>query len=170
MTAQVGERLRFKGEETWMATEPLNQYLQNRDDINFVPKSSACWRGYYGQWEIKDNKLFLIGLKAYVEEYREVDLHYLFPGQNQVFANWFSGGIRIPQGEMLEYVHMGYFSIFERDLVLKFSEGILIDEKQIDNRKEFEKHKIEREINPFLDLKNKLINKKKTFWDKLFRK
>ena len=35
MTAQAGERLFYKGEETWMAAEPLNQYLQNRNDIKY---------------------------------------------------------------------------------------------------------------------------------------
>lgn len=137
MTAQSGERLLYKGEETWMATEPLNQYLQNRNDVKFVSPSTDCWRGYYGQWEIKDNNLFLIGLKAYVEEYREVDINYLFPGENQVFAMWFTGEIRIPQGEMLEYVHMGYASKYERDLILKFNEGVFIEEWINDNREEF---------------------------------
>ena len=79
MTAQAGERLLYKGEETWMAAEPLNQYLQNRNDIKFVSPSTACWRGYYGQWEIKDRKLYLIELKAYLEGYREVGLDCLFP-------------------------------------------------------------------------------------------
>lgn len=32
MTKQAGERLLYKGEETSIAAEPLNQYLQNRND------------------------------------------------------------------------------------------------------------------------------------------
>jgi len=151
MTAQAGERLFYKGEETWMAAEPLNQYLQNRNNIKFVSPSTACWRGYYGQWEIKDRKLYLIELKAYLEGYREVGLDYLFPGQNKAFANWFSGNIRIPQGEMLDYVHMGYASLYERDLILVFENGLLTNEYIIDNEEEYqnriekrEKEKIEQ--------------------------
>lgn len=139
MTAQEGERLLYKGEETWMATEPLNQYLQNRNDIKFVSLSTACWRGYYGQWEIKDRKLYLIELQAYIKGYGEVGLDYLFPGQNTVFANWFSGKITIPQGEMLAYVHMGYASIYERDLILEIKNGELINEYVVQNEEEFQK-------------------------------
>lgn len=145
MTAQAGERLIFKGEETWMAAEPLNQYLQNRDDIKFVSPSTACWRGYYGQWEIKDNKLYLIELKAYLEGYREVGLDYLFPRQNTVFASWFSGKIRMPQGEMLDYVHMGYASLYEKDLILVFENGLLTDEYVVDNEDEYQNRIEERE-------------------------
>lgn len=44
------------------------------------------------------------------------------------------GEIRIRQGEMLEYVHMGYESVFEKDLYLKFENGVLVDERVVDNR------------------------------------
>lgn len=145
MTAQRRERLLYKGEEIWMATVPLNQYIQNRDDLKFICYSTACRRGYYGSWEIRDNKLFLIGLKAYTEGYKEVGLNYLFPGQEKVFADWFSGEIKIPQGEILKYVHMEYASIFEKDLILKLEKGVVIDEILIDNRVELEKHQMERE-------------------------
>ncbi len=122
MTAQTGEILFFKGEETWMATEPLNQYLQNRNDIKFVPSSTACWRGYYGQWEIKDNKLYLIDLEAYIEGYKMVDLNYLFP-----------------KGEMLYYVHMGYASLYDRDLFLVFENGVLVKQYEVNNADEYQK-------------------------------
>lgn len=135
MTAQAGDILLYKGKRVFMAAEPLDQYLQNRSDIKFVPPSTACWRGYYGKWEIKDDKLFLTELEAYIEGYRKVDLNYLFPQQNKVFANWFSGEIRVPQGKRLEYVHAGYASIYEKDLMLTFNEGMLINEMLIDNRK-----------------------------------
>jgi len=134
MTAQAGERLRYKNEDYSMATEPLGEYLFSRKDINFVFSSTACWRGYIGSWEIADNKLYLIGLEAYIDNYKEVDLGYVFPNQDKVFAYWFSGHIRVPTGKMIEYVHMGYNSIFEKDLILEFREGVLISEKEIDNR------------------------------------
>jgi len=137
MTAQEGETLIYKGKKTTMATEPLEQYLLTRPDIKFLSPSTACWRGYYGKWEIQDNKLYLTGLKAYIEGYREVNLDYLFPGQKRVFASWFNGEIRIPMGEMLQYVHMGYCSVFEKDIILTFIDGILTGEMVIDNRKKF---------------------------------
>ena len=134
MTSQIRENLFYKGEEKSMASEPLNDYLRNRIDIKFIKHSSACWRGYYGEWEITDNKLYLIGLVAYIEEYKEVDLNYLFPGQNKVFADWYSGEICIPQGKMVKYVHLGYHSEFEKYLILKFDKGVLSEEKLIDHK------------------------------------
>ena len=150
MTAQARESLIYKGEEILMAAEPLSQYLKNRN-IKFIFTSTACWRGYYGQWEIRDSKLYLIGLEAYIEGNTEVGLDYLFPNQNIVFANWFSGEIRIPQGRMLDYVHMGYASLYERDLILAFENGLLYKEYIVDNNEEYldrlkrkEKQKIEQ--------------------------
>ncbi len=145
MTAQIGEKLIYNGEETWMASEPLNQYLQSRTDIKFVSPSTACWRGYFGQWEIKDNNLYLTGLKAYIEDYKEVDLNYLFPGQNIIFANWFNGKIRIPLGEMLNYRHMGYASLFEKDLFLIFENGTLVNQYEVDNETEYQNRLKQRE-------------------------
>ena len=137
MTAQSRERLLYKGEEVGMTAEPLNQYLKNGNDIGFVFTNTACWRGYRGKWEIMEGKLYLIEITGSTH-YAVVDLNYLFPGQEKVFASWFSGEISIPQGEMLKYVHMGYGSIYEKDLVLKFEEGVLLEEKVIDNREDFE--------------------------------
>lgn len=161
MTAQAGERLFYKGEETWMAAEPLNQYLQKRNDIKFISPSTACWRGYFGQWEIKDNKLYLIGLKAYLEGYREVDLNYLFPRQKQVIADWFSGKIRVPQGEMLDYVHMGYASLFERDLILEIKNGELVNEYVVENEEEFQERLKDKERKEIERLEKQAKDKKK---------
>jgi cbb3-type cytochrome oxidase subunit 3 len=161
MTAQAGERLFYKGEETWMAAEPLNQYLQKRNDIKFISPSTACWRGYFGQWEIKDNKLYLIGLEAYLEGYREVDLNYLFPRQKQVIADWFSGKIRVPQGEMLDYVHMGYASLFERDLILEIKNGELVNEYVVENEEEFQERLKDKERKEIERLEKQAKDKKK---------
>lgn len=138
MTAQAYESLLFNGNEMSMATEPLKHYLQNRNDINFISPTTACWRGYYGQWEVKGSELYLIGLNAYIEGYREVGLNYLFPNQTEVLANWFNGEIRIPQGEMLEYRHLGYLSMYESDLFLVFENGILVNQYEVDNRAEYQ--------------------------------
>ena len=42
-----------------------------------------------------------------------------------MFAHWYSGTIRIPQGELLEYVHGGYASTYERDLLLELERGVV---------------------------------------------
>ena len=134
MTAQIKDRLFYKEKNYGMATEPLHSFLKDRKDIDFSFRSTACWRGYIGQWKIKEKKLYLIHLQGWVKKEGEVDLSYLFPDQNKVFASWFSDDIILPHGELIKYVHMGYESIFEKDLILSFKNGVLIDERIIDNR------------------------------------
>jgi len=131
--AQAGERLRYNNEDYSMASEPLGSYLDTRNDINFVIFSMECWRGYIGSWEIEDNKLYLIGLEAYigdddyeeVDDYEKVDLGYVFPDQKKVFADWFTGTIEIPNGKLLKREYDGYQSTFKADLFLEFKEGFL---------------------------------------------
>jgi len=132
MTAQSREKLLYEGVEYGMATEPLGQYLITRDDIKFVFTCTNCWRGYYGKWEIINDELFLVNLKAHINDYQEVGLEYLFPEKEKVFAKWFTGIIKIPLGEMLEYIHMGYESIYEKNLMLCFNKGILVLKREVD--------------------------------------
>lgn len=51
-----------------------------------------------------------------------------------VFADWFTGTLRIPQGEMLHYVHMGYGSVYEGEMHIKIEKVIVTKSKTIDNR------------------------------------
>lgn len=59
---------------------------------------------------------------------------YLFPDQEKVFAEWFTGEIRIPYGEMLQYYHIGYASVYEKELYLEFENGYLIGKREKDNK------------------------------------
>ena len=136
MTIQAGDILSYNGEKTTIATEPLKTYLETRSDVDFIYKTTALVRGYIGRWEIKNKKLFLVSLLGFIENNKQVDLNYLFPNQTEVFASWYSGDIRIPEGELLEKINVGYASVFEKDRIISFEKGILINETVIDNTKE----------------------------------
>ena len=85
------------------------------------------WRGYVGSWEIVDDRLYLVGLSGTLEGGADATLATIFPDfPDRVFAHWYSGTIRIPQGKQLEYVHMGYGSTFERDLFLDIERGVIV--------------------------------------------
>ena len=135
MTIQAGDILSYNGKKTTIATEPLKTYLETRSDVSFIFKSSALVRGYIGNWKIKNKKLFLVSLVGFIKSNEKVDLEYLFPNKIEVFADWFSGKIRIPEGDMLEKINLGYSSVYERDRILNFKKGILINETFIDNTK-----------------------------------
>lgn len=58
---------------------------------------------------------------------KKVDLAFLYGTSEPVFAAWVSGTIRVPRGNLLNYVHAGYASVFEEDLFLGFEKGILVN-------------------------------------------
>ena len=139
MTAQAMETIIIGGKEYSMASEPLADYLANLKikPALFAP-STACWRGYYGTWEIKNKMLYLIDLECYTankeeRKYWKVGMDFIFPNQTEVFAHWFSGEIRIPQGDILNYVHGGYLSKYEVDIFLEFQNGHLIGKRGVNN-------------------------------------
>lgn len=47
--------------------------------------------------------------------------------------DWLTGLLVVPNGKMLQYVHMGYASSFESYLILEINEGNLIKEKIVTN-------------------------------------
>jgi hypothetical protein len=127
VTAQFTETLRYQGRDVSMCTEPLGEYFSlGGFDPGFVGNCSALWRGYQGHWEIVDDRLYLIGLRGTLVDGAEATLATVFPDfPNRVFAHWYSGTIRLSQGNELEYVHAGYGSIYERDVLLDVDRGVI---------------------------------------------
>jgi len=148
MTAQVHEILIFNGKESSMAfcppiPETLDTVIKLSDDevekqikngkIDDDIFSTACWRGYIGTWEIKDGKFYL---KDIVGRYKKVSKHPLF-------AKWFSGVIRIPKGNILQGVHMGFGSVYENEIHIKIENGTIIKQREIGNvGKDFDRHEL----------------------------
>jgi hypothetical protein len=137
MTAQVHERLILDGEHcsmaccprlpeahprvrAWRRGEPRNSAEEDYWGIN----STACWRQYVGTWEIRDGKLFLVALLG----------RYRLVGSEPLLADWFTGVLYVPRGEVLEYVHMGFESVFERELQIGIVDGHVVKRQTLDNR------------------------------------
>ncbi len=112
-----------------MRATPLSDYFVLRGmRPDFQDISTACWRCYVGEWDITLDRLYLIGIRADYKDGTEVTLGSLFPGyDSRVFAHWYSGVLSIPQGDLVEYVHMGYASVYERDLLLSVEQGVIVD-------------------------------------------
>jgi len=138
-TAQVAERLIIGGVTNRLCTEPLSPYFTNTntspDDLFDGTNRlvcSACWRGYVGTWEIKDGFLWLLSLEQWGGT--PLELERIFPKQKApIKAAWYSGNLRVTQGKMLQYVHGGYASRFEKDLFIKIENGRVIEQKVVDN-------------------------------------
>lgn len=58
----------------------------------------------------------------------------LFPQHSgKVLADWFSGKVELPTGKLLHYIHLGYASIYEKDIILKFRNGVLLSRRTRNN-------------------------------------
>ena len=137
MTAQIHERLVIDGEEREMAFCPplpmdhprirfatIEEFNRSDSKMDGQFRSSGCWRSYQGSWEIKDGRFYLTGVCGCV----------VLVGSEPLFADWFTGVIRVPQGEQLQYVHMGFGSVYEEELHLKIEKGLVTASRVLDNR------------------------------------
>ncbi|MEQ8766515.1 MAG: hypothetical protein RL885_21555 [Planctomycetota bacterium] len=135
MTAQVHEILIYDGERTSMAfcpplpdDDPRVKKLDDEEieeDIECrIMFSTDCWRGYVGTWEIRNGRFYLVGLRG----------RYRMNGDEPLLADWFTGVLRIPRGKVIQYVHMGFGSVFEEEVHVKVEQGVVTETRVIDNR------------------------------------
>ena len=93
-------------------------------DFDRFLHSTACWRRYRGTWEKIDAKLYLMHMEGDPEIDAKLPLH----------ADWFTGVLRAPIGEMLLYVHMGFGSVYEREIHIRIERGEVAGGRMWDNR------------------------------------
>ena len=137
MTAQVHENLIYEGEEmSMMSCPPLPARhpriieighpweMTEREGVPGIVFSTACWRGYIGTWAVTDNRLYLVGLQGRVE----------MAGDGPIFAGWVSDWLRVVRGELLEYIHMGFQSVYERELLIRVEMGVVVETKTVENQ------------------------------------
>lgn len=140
-TAQFPDYLIYKGETHPIFSNPLESYFDNNNprptDV-FRFSCTACWRGYIATWKIEAGYLYLVKLVEGTchSDAKEIPLSTIFSTQQvPVKATWFSGTLRIPQGKTLQYVHMGYKSIYAKDLFMIIEKAKLIKKYVVDNTK-----------------------------------
>ena len=47
-----------------------------------------------------------------------------------IHATWYSGTLRCPLGEIKNYVHQGYSSEYQRDLLIEIKDGMFVSERE----------------------------------------
>ena len=147
-TPQIGDILIWKGDTLELHSNPLRLlknydslsmrisnelyrqakaiYKEEADKINAT--STDCWRGYRAEWIVQNDSIFLNNIYHCYNDKVKANLNYIFPNivkEQKVFASWINGELYMPQGKCIEYVHMGYESIFEQEIVLSVEKGLL---------------------------------------------
>lgn len=157
MTAQAPDLIDYEGRRHMLFSNPLELLWEDHPPgPRFATSSSANWRGYVAIWSIEDGILYLENISGKIVDEDAADstlgwtpdwtppserasspttLERLFPGsKGRVTASWYTGELRIPRGAVLEYMHMGYGSVFEEDLFIEVEKGHVVQTKIVDNR------------------------------------
>jgi hypothetical protein len=134
-TAQVADVLVLDGEKVPLHTNPLQPYLDaNPESVpKFSPGSTANWRGYVATFAIRNGMLIVdrvevsrwekaAGREESVRRVEDV-VTRVFGGRDDVPATWYTGVLVIPRGRLVNYVHMGYGSTYERYTVIRVQSG-----------------------------------------------
>ncbi|MBK8925630.1 MAG: hypothetical protein IPM74_06915 [Crocinitomicaceae bacterium] len=130
-TAQYGDLLIEGNDTSWIYCNPLEEYFEKKgsrsignEDFDSRYNCTALWRGYVATWLIENDSLFLVRIQSnFCSNPLDVSLIEEF-GTNKVFAHWVNFSILKPEGEMLQYIHAGYMSIFEGMSYIEFLDGI----------------------------------------------
>lgn len=164
MTAQLSDIVLYNGKRYLLSDFPLDDFLKQNKVVAFRVRNTASYRGYVADWEIIDDKLYLVKLSANISYKHSIGMNAFFPEESRVFAKWYSGEIRLPDGELLEYVHQGFGSVYERDLFLEFKDGVLINSRVVVNTvPEPDKTHLNDEK------MEEVLEEEPTFWEKLAR-
>ncbi len=85
------------------------------------------YRQYTGIWELKVDKLYLRNIKGVF------GLNIFEP----LFANWFSGTLKLPKGKILKKINSGFHAIFEEEIHITMKAGKMKSFEIIDNRERY---------------------------------
>ena len=141
MAAQLPDLIWFDGKRMDLYSNPLELYWDQHNRPDFVT-SPECKRGYLAKWEIRNDTLMLNRIegkikKSYFLFWKKIvpySLNMLFKkaGDRSVTATWFTGKLRIPQGNRTFYVDDGYESRFEREMVITIQKAKVVKTVVID--------------------------------------
>ena len=120
MTHQFAEILHIAGYQMAMCCEPLgaqfDQAFQGR---------RGCDRGYEGNWELQDGRLYLVKLLGTLRNGREATVATFFPNSpERVFANWYSGPLIEPDVSRTKYI-AGSNCVYDCDLYITIEMGLV---------------------------------------------
>jgi len=126
MTTQVKERIIIDAERY-----PLINCLSLPEDESiiqikrkgFIEKSSNCWRGYVGTWEIKDDKLYLIDFSSGM-----YDVLVNLP----ILADWITGIGMVATGDMIKGSSWD-ITRYESEMHLTFENGLVVNTENFKN-------------------------------------
>ena len=126
MTTQVKERIIIDGERYPLINAlslPEDESIIQIKRKGIIEKSSNCWRGYVGTWEIKNDKLYLIDFSSGM-----YDVLVNLP----ILADWITGVGQVATGDMIKGSSWD-ITRYEAEMHLTFENGLVVKTQNINN-------------------------------------
>lgn len=119
MTVQTHEKFFLNGIQTSMAFCPQLPATHSRivSSAGDHPISSMCWRQYVASWEIKNQKLYLIGISG----------KFQLVGDEPLLADWFSGVLRVSTGEAVRCGYAQQATVVGNEVCIDIVSGDVIE-------------------------------------------
>jgi len=134
MTSQIPDTIYYQDRRCQLMATPLEAYFAMgvaRPELNCT--YLALWGGYIATWRLVDGQLFLVHLRPGMADAPKLTLGMVFPGQGRrVFASWFTGRLRIPDGRCLASWDGGFMSAHERETLVEITEGRATSVRDLD--------------------------------------
>ena len=145
MTMQRAELLFHNGAWQSLHSLPLEPYFEQIGTRpNFTRFLSSVGRGYVGCWVLEDQKLYLAEIHQLGFEKRPDGsvlpgmvadpelLSEMFPDHDApIFADWYSGELRCPEGDIVATGRGKFGDVYERYLVLSVKCGVVVNEQVV---------------------------------------
>jgi hypothetical protein len=150
-TGQVPDYLIIDKDTLFIQSNPLEEYFKDHPipDNLITDLSSANWRGYVAYFKFLSGKLVVENI--YKEELKDsnngkteyimISMYKDIFGANANFqCDFYSGLLICPSGDLIEYIHMGYSSLYQNYNLIEIKNGVNIKSKKISGE-EFQKFK-----------------------------
>ena len=121
----VEDKLYLTGVEGTASVTDLISYREEKLRLGRLLKQ--------GEIDPAQNEKLLDEIRESLTVEKEIDLKYPFNTTEPVFADWVSGTIRVPMGKMMKYIHMGYESVYQKDMFVTLTNGILKETRIVKN-------------------------------------
>ena len=149
-TGQESDVIYYRGQRWWLLARPADADSLLSDALaKSLPqdrcKSTANWGGYVGYWSVCGDMLVLdsIGIEN-LKDGECVDatlpksfIQQVFKAYDEkgvVVARWYSGTLRLAQGNRIRYEHDGWNRNYETEVVLTVRNGSVVDSIEYHNR------------------------------------
>jgi len=122
-TSQIPEQMVYERESFGMYSAPLDAYLGDPSTLprhlRDKPSPTDCHRGYIASWKIDSGRLYLLSIVLGYERDKEIPLSEIRTNWvSPVFAEWFSGHIRLGRGDLV-MGGMGFSEIRSEEILLE---------------------------------------------------